>query len=73
VSQDGVSLDSTNAAISSTEQGLFFGGYDIAALDTCLGGVTQALDQAAVGQTSGALSSLGSVSGSCSAAKPGGG
>ena len=68
--QDRATLGTTNAAISTTERGLFYGGYDIAALDTCLGGVTQALDQAAVGQTAGALSSLGSVSSSCNAAKP---
>ncbi len=73
VSQDKASLGTTNAAIASTEEGLFFGGYDIAALGSCLGGVTQALDQAAVGQTSGALASLGSVAGSCGAAKQGGG
>jgi hypothetical protein len=64
------SLDSTNAAIASTEQGLFFGGFNISALTNCLAGVTQALDQIAVGQTAGALSSLGAASPSCTAAKP---
>jgi hypothetical protein len=59
-----------NAAISSTEAGLFFAGYNLSALTTCLGGVTQALDQVAVGQTAGALSSLGAVSTNCAAAKP---
>ncbi len=67
------SLTTTNASISSTESGLEFGGFDISELNTCLGGVTQALDQVAVGQTKGALSSLGAASASCEAAKPGGG
>jgi capsule polysaccharide export protein KpsE/RkpR len=62
-------LATSNAAISSTERGLFLGGIDIASLNTCLVGVTQALDQVAVGQTIGALSSLGSVSTSCNSAK----
>ena len=67
------SLATANASISSAESGLQFGGFDIAELNTCLSGVTQALDQAAVGQTKGALSSLGAAAASCEAAKPGGG
>ena len=70
ISRTEVSLDSSNAAIASIERGLVFGGFDVSALNTCLGGVTQALDQVAVGQTQGALSSLGTVSPSCNAARP---
>lgn len=70
ISQTQTALVTSSAAISSTERGLFFGGFDISALNTCLIGVTQALDQVAVGQTTGALSSLGSVSTSCNAARP---
>ena len=70
ISRVQASLATANAAIASTEQGLFFGGFNIAALSNCLAGVTQALDQLAVGQRAGALSSLGAASPSCTAAKP---
>ncbi len=70
IAQDQTSLASSNTKISSIETGLVLGGFDISALNTCLGGVTQALDQVAVGQTKGALASLGSVSTSCNAAHP---
>lgn len=63
-------LATTDASISSTEQGIEIGGIDISDLDTCLGGVTRALDQISVGGTQGAISSLNAVSGSCNAAKP---
>jgi len=70
ISETQTSLAASNAAISSVDRGLVFDGFDISALNSCLSGVTQALDQVAVGQTSGALSSLGAVSTSCSAARP---
>ncbi len=70
IAQDQTSLAASNSKIASIETGLVLGGFDISALNTCLGGVTQALDQVAVGQTQGALSSLGSVSTSCNAAHP---
>ncbi len=73
ISRTQASLATSNASISSVEKGLEFGGFNISELNTCLGGVTQALDQAAVGQTKGALSSLGAAAASCEAAKPGGG
>lgn len=71
ISQTQTSLATSIAAVSSTERGLVYGGFDISALNTCLGGVTQALDQVAVGQTVGALSSLGAVSTSCNSATTG--
>lgn len=61
--------DSTESSIAATEAGLFVAGYDIGQLDLCLNGVTKALDQVAVGQNSGALSSLGSVAANCNAAR----
>ena len=71
ISQTQTNLATSIAAVSSTERGLVYGGFDISALNTCLGGVTQALDQVAVGQTAGALSSLGAVSTSCNSATTG--
>jgi len=56
----------TNASITSTDEGIFFDGFAIGQLNTCLVGVTQALDQVAVGQTRGALASLGALSTNCS-------
>jgi hypothetical protein len=73
IAQSQTSLAASVAAISSAERGLFYGGFDISALNTCLSGVTQALDQIAVGQTAGALSSLGAASTSCNSAKTGAG
>lgn len=63
-------LANTNASIASTEQGIEVAGVDISELDTCLGGVTQALDQVGVGETQGAITSLNAVAQSCNAAKP---
>lgn len=68
--QTQTSLAGTNASITSTDTGIFFADIDMAVLDGCLGGVTQALDQVAVGQRSGALSSLASVTTSCSSINP---
>lgn len=68
--QTQTSLAGTNASITSNDIGIFFAGIDVSMLDGCLGGVTQALDQVAVGQKSGALSSLASVTNSCSAINP---
>ncbi len=69
ISQDQSSISGTNASFSQTELGIFYGGFDIADLTNCLGGVTQALNQIAVGQTQGAISSLSSVSKTCQSAR----
>jgi hypothetical protein len=58
-------LAGTNAFYNLTEQGIFYAGVNISQLNNCLGGVTQALDQVAVGQIQGAVSSLSDVSSSC--------
>ena len=73
IAQTQTSLATSIAATASTERGIVYGGFDISALNTCLSGVTQALDQVAVGQTAGALSSLGAASTSCNSAKTGSG
>ena len=73
ISQLHSSVASAHAADSSTEQALAAAGYDISALTTCLGGVTRAIDQLAVGQQSGTVSSLASASKPCSALKTTGG
>jgi septal ring factor EnvC (AmiA/AmiB activator) len=70
ISKTQASLATSSASFSSTERSLFFGGFDISALNSCLSGVTQALDQVAVGQTKGALASLRAVSTTCNSAKP---
>ena len=68
--QTQASLAGTDASISSTDAGIFFAGVEVSVLDGCLGGVTQALDQVAVGQQYGAVLSLESVTASCSAIHP---
>jgi len=67
------SLATTGAANTATAAALAAADYDIGALETCLAGANRALDQLAVGQPSGALSSLSAVSSSCNAARPGNG
>jgi hypothetical protein len=63
-------IGSTNAITDQQEVGIFFDKIDLSALDGCLSGVTQALDQIGVGQTDGALASLGAAGPACQAANP---
>ena len=63
-------IGSTNAITEQQEVGIFFDKIDLSALDGCLNGVTQALDQIGVGQTEGALASLGAAGPACQAANP---
>jgi hypothetical protein len=63
-------IGSTNAITDQQEVGIFFDKIDLSALDGCLSGVTQALDQIGVGQTDGALASLGAAGSACQAANP---
>jgi hypothetical protein len=53
------------ALISATEKRIRGDGADISDLNTCLGGLTQALDQVSVGQIEQGLTSLDQVSTSC--------
>jgi hypothetical protein len=63
-------IGSTNVITDQQEVGIFFDKIDLSALDGCLSGVTQALDQVGVGQTDGALASLGAAGPACQAANP---
>jgi len=62
------SLSSTQKSITTDESGLFYQGVNLNALNGCLSGVEQALNQLSVGEASGALASLGSVSSDCKTA-----
>jgi hypothetical protein len=66
-------VESTEASTSAANLGTLLDGFSISKLNVCLPGVVQALDQVAVGQIQGALSSLGAVATSCNAARPSGG
>lgn len=67
------SLDATRKSLEGAQAGLYYQGYNLSTLDKCLSGVEQALNQLAVGQAPGALSSLNSVSASCRSASASGG
>ena len=63
-------IDSANSSTQADEIGIFFDKVNLSALDGCLGGVTQALDQIGVGQRAGAFASLGAVGAVCQLAAP---
>ncbi len=63
-------LVATNNQTSAHDVGIFLDDVDFSALDGCLSGVTQALDQIAVGETSGGLDSLAAVAPTCRNASP---
>ena len=63
-------VSSTGQEIQSAETGMFYDGVELSALDGCLGGVTQALDQIGVGQNAGGLASLNAVTPLCQSASP---
>jgi hypothetical protein len=58
-------LSTTSAELTRADKGLFIQGASLAALNTCLAGVEQALNQIAVGDQSGAVASISAVSASC--------
>ena len=60
-------LSKTQAGLSSADDSLVSQGIDIAVLNACLGGVERALNQIAVGDNGGAVTSISAVSGSCQA------
>jgi len=60
-------LSSTQAGLSNAEKSLAFQGVDISVLNTCLTGVERALNQIAVGDNGGAVTSISAVSTSCQA------
>ncbi len=59
-------LSATQAGLARAQAGIRSQGVDLGVLDTCLSGVEEALNQIAVGQTSGGLASLRASSSSCS-------
>jgi len=63
-------LSSTNSQTAAHDVGIFLDAVDFSSLEGCLTGVTQALDQIAVGETSGGLSSLSAVGPTCKASTP---
>ena len=73
-------LGSVNAALAAErsqlaqqQQNLFIQGVSISALDTCLGGVESALNEVALNDQPGAISTLQGVSASCRTAGASGG
>ena len=58
-------LASTQSNLANANTGLYLQGTAISALNTCLSGIEQALNQIAVGNQSGALHSISGVAGSC--------
>jgi len=60
-------LAGAESNLSNADQSLHVQGIDIATLHTCLAGVEQALNQIAVGNASGAVSSISGVASSCQA------
>ncbi len=63
-------LSSDQAVLAQTDATVFAKGFDIAAFDSCLAGVEQALNQIAVGDSGGAASALTSVGADCRQARP---
>jgi hypothetical protein len=70
IAQDQTNLVVTNNQTTTHEAGIFIDDIDFSALDGCLSGVTQALDQISVGETSGGLASLSAVGPTCKSASP---
>jgi hypothetical protein len=70
IAQDQTNLVVTNNQTTTHDAGIFIDDIDFSALDGCLSGVTQALDQISVGETSGGLSSLSAVGPTCKSASP---
>lgn len=60
----------TNNQTAQHNAGIFLDDISFSALDGCLSGVTQALDQISVGETTGGLASLQAVGPVCQAAAP---
>jgi hypothetical protein len=60
-------LSATQANLSTAEEGIHNQGLDLGALNTCVSDVEQALNQFAVGQTSGGVASLRASSTACPA------
>jgi hypothetical protein len=66
-------LGQVTGRYNQAEQASYLQGLNVGALQTCLGGVEQALNQVSVHDQAGAVASLGSVSQACQAAALSGG
>jgi hypothetical protein len=66
-------LANTQSSLTNANTSLFFEGTTVTALNHCLAGVEQALNQIAVGNQSGAVNSVSAVASSCRSAQSGGG
>ena len=65
-------LAADQAQLARAQADLFTNGVSISQLDTCLAGVEQALNQIALGNESGAESTLDGVASNCRGAEPAG-
>jgi hypothetical protein len=70
IAQQQTNLVVTNNQTAAHNAGIFIDDIDFSALTGCLSGVTQALDQIAVGETSGGLASLSAIGPTCKSASP---
>jgi translation elongation factor EF-4 len=70
ITQHQSTLGSTNSQTATHDAAILLDGTDVSTLEGCLAGVTQALDQISVGETSGGLWSLSVVGPTCKAATP---
>lgn len=70
IAQQQSTLVVTRNQTTAHYDGIFIDDLDFSALKGCLAGVTQALDQISVGETSGGLASLSAVGPTCKSASP---
>jgi len=62
-----VNLTDTNSATTTADDGIFFDGISLPALNICLTGIYQSLDQIDVGRESSAISELTDLAPVCNA------
>jgi phosphoribosylcarboxyaminoimidazole (NCAIR) mutase len=67
---DSAELAKVQAALAQAQKDVVANGVNISALDSCLSGIEQILNQIAVGDVGGATSTLSSVEGTCKSAHP---
>jgi hypothetical protein len=63
-------LAKEQAALANAQSNIVANGVNISALDSCLSGIEQVLNQIAVNNVAGATSTLSSVQGTCQSARP---
>jgi hypothetical protein len=63
-------LAKDQAALAGAQMSVVANGVNISALDSCLSGIEQTLNQIAVNDVAGATSTLGSVENTCKSAHP---